>query len=94
MTHDQNWPPQDYTQYVVEASALNRNGQGPALSYHEWKDRQHDRTQSRINEVECPNCKGQGEVRGPQSNMPWFICRLCNGSGVVTEQQSRDWPPR
>jgi len=43
VTHDQNWPPPDYTQYVVEASALNRNGQGPALSYHEWKDRQRDR---------------------------------------------------
>ena len=41
-----------------------------------------------VERVQCPACRGQGEVRGPQSNMPWFECRYCGGSGVVTEQQA------
>lgn len=31
--------------------------------------------------VECPSCKGHRAV-----------CRFCGGTGVVTEQQARDWP--
>lgn len=32
-------------------------------------------------QVECPSCRAHRDH-----------CRLCNGSGVVTEQQARDWP--
>lgn len=48
-----------------------------------------DDTRSRI--CQCPPCRGQGVVRGPQSNMPWFECRYCKGTGEVTEQQALDY---
>lgn len=38
-------------------------------------------TGSRISDVECPSCRARRDN-----------CRLCGGSGVVTEQQARDWP--
>lgn len=44
------------------------------------------------NLVACEACRGQGVSRGPQSDMPWFECRVCNGTGTMTEQQARDWP--
>jgi len=38
-------------------------------------------TPSRIADIECPSCRARRDT-----------CRLCGGSGVVTEQQARDWP--
>lgn len=42
-------------------------------------------------EVECPACRGQGAVTGPEKRH-WTPCRLCNETGVVSEQTFRDWP--
>jgi hypothetical protein len=33
-------------------------------------------------QIECPSCRAHRNH-----------CRLCGGSGVVTEEQARDWPP-
>lgn len=38
-------------------------------------------TPSRMADIECPSCRARRDN-----------CRLCGGSGVVTEQQARDWP--
>jgi hypothetical protein len=40
-----------------------------------------DDTRSRIADVECPSCRARRDD-----------CRLCGGTGVVTEQQAADWP--
>lgn len=45
-------------------------------------------TALRINEVECPNCRGQGVTRGPQINMPWSDCQWCKGTGVLPEEDA------
>jgi hypothetical protein len=42
-------------------------------------------------DVECPACRGHGEIASPEKKH-WSPCRLCKGTGVVTEQQARDWP--
>lgn len=42
-------------------------------------------------EVECPSCRGQGEIASPEKKH-WSPCRLCSGTGAVTEQQAGDWP--
>lgn len=42
-------------------------------------------------EVECPACRGHGEITSPEKKH-WSPCRLCKGKGTVTEQQARDWP--
>lgn len=41
--------------------------------------------------VQCPNCWGHGAIRGPQTDMPWFDCRVCEGTGEVTEQAADDY---
>ena len=46
-----------------------------------------------VEHVQCPACRGQGEVCGPQQGMPWFQCRYCEGSGVVSEQKALDFEP-
>lgn len=42
-----------------------------------------ENTQSRIADVECPSCRARRDH-----------CRLCGGSGAVTEQESADWAPQ
>lgn len=43
-------------------------------------------------EFQCPACRGHGAIRGPQTNMPWFDCRLCDGTGAVTEHVAKNYP--
>jgi hypothetical protein len=52
--------------------------------------------------VECPRCGGMGDIAshrdftGPKGyterETTYFLCKLCNGFGAVTEQQALDWP--
>lgn len=39
----------------------------------------------------CPVCSGTGEIRGPERGMSWYPCKLCDGSGAVTEDAAKDW---
>ena len=84
------WPPSDYTQYVIEASLLNRARLGPALSYREWKDLQRDleelrdELQERDAEGGAPCAKAASEPSGvvgatreepcPSPSAPFDLC--------------------
>ena len=42
--------------------------------------------------VECPRCKGTGEVEYPKHQISgiksrWVICGFCNGRGKVTKKE-------
>lgn len=50
-----------------------------------------DQIRADQDDVECPACRGHGEIASPEKKH-WSPCRLCNGTGAVPEQVSRDWP--
>lgn len=40
---------------------------------------------------QCPACRGEGAIRGPEIGMRYHECRYCVGYGEVSEDEAAAW---